>query len=156
MEDFHGEAVKIKDFDDQRIAECDFFVILIGQLYGTCPEDGEKAYTEMEHDKAVELNSPCFLFLSDEDYPLTTIREPDAQNERLRAFRQRASGLIRNSFTTPEDLATHIVQAIHNWQQTANQPTQPAAFLPFPPQPYFAHPYPLQPNFTGRRTNAAC
>jgi tetratricopeptide (TPR) repeat protein len=150
MEDFHFAAIKIKDFDDQRIAVCDLFVILLGQLYGTCPEDCEKSYTEMEYETAVKLKKPYFLFLSDEDHPLTTIREPDAQNENLRAFRQRAAGLIRNSFTTPEDLATHIVQAIHNWQQTADRPNQPAAFLPLPPQPYFVHPYPLQPNFTGR------
>ena len=77
MEDFHGAAVKIKDFDDQRITACDIFVILLGQLYGTCPEDGEKSYTELEYETAVKLKKRCFLFLSDEDHPLTTIREPD-------------------------------------------------------------------------------
>src|ERR1017187_5501406 len=75
MEDFHGAAVKIKDFDDQRIAACDLFVILIGQLYGTCPVDGEKSYTEMEYDTAVKLKKPYFLFLSDEDHPLTRSEE---------------------------------------------------------------------------------
>src|ERR1022692_1482955 len=145
MEDFHGAAIKIKDFDDQRIAACDLFVILIGQLYGTCPEDSDKSYTELEYDKAVELKRPCFLFLSDEDHPLTTVRESDAQNAKLRAFRQRAAGLIRNSFTTPETLATQIALSVRT-----DAPSQPAAFLPLPPQPYFAHPYPLQPNFTGR------
>jgi len=147
MDDFHGPGVPIETFDEQRIAECELFVLLIGQLYGTCPEGSEKSYTELEYDTAVALKKPCFLFLSDEAYPLTTIREPDAQDARLRAFRVRAAGLIRNSFTTPDDLATHIVQAIHNWKPIANEP---AALMPLPPQPYFAHPYPLQANFTGR------
>ena len=85
--------------------------------------------------------------LSDEDYPLTTIREPDAPNARLRAFRGRVAGLIRDPFTTPEVLATCITQAIANWRKTAEEP---AASMPAPPRPYFAHPYPLQANFTGR------
>lgn len=119
MEDFHFAAVQIKEFDDQRIAACDVFVILLGQRYGTCPDGSEKSYTELEYETAVKLKKPCFLFLSDEDYALTTIREPDAQSLRLRALRQRAGGVIRNSFTTPEDLATRVVLAIHNWRATA-------------------------------------
>jgi predicted nucleotide-binding protein len=119
MEDFQGPAIQIKDFEDRRIAACDIFVILIGQLYGTGPQGSEKSYTELEYDTAVKLKKPCFLFLSDEDHPLTTIRESDAQNASLSAFRQRAAGLIRNSFTTPEDLATNIVQSIHNWQASS-------------------------------------
>lgn len=145
MEDFHGAAVKIEDFDRQEVTECDLFVILIGQLYGACPDDSEKSYTELEYETAVRLKKPCYLFLSDEDHPLTAIRESDAQNAKLIAFRQRAAGLIRNSCTTPETLATQIALAVR--PQT---PHELAAFLPFPPQPYFAHPYPLQENFTGR------
>src|ERR1022692_4347487 len=90
MEDFQGPAIQIKDFEDRRIAACDIFVILIGQLYGTGPQGSEKSNTELEYDTAVKLKKPCFLFLSDEDHPLTTIRESDAQNASLSAFRQRA------------------------------------------------------------------
>jgi hypothetical protein len=42
MEDFHGPALKIEDFDEAHVAECDLFVIIIGHVHGTCP-DGRTA-----------------------------------------------------------------------------------------------------------------
>jgi Domain of unknown function (DUF4062) len=70
MEDFHGPAVKIEDFDDRRIAECELFVIVIGHVHGTCPEGRTESYTELEYETAVKLNKPVFLFLAPEDFPL--------------------------------------------------------------------------------------
>src|SRR5260370_17102156 len=76
MEDFHGPAIKIEDYDDKRVAECELFVIILGILHGTCPEHSEKSYTELEYEKAVELNRPIFLFLAPEDFlfPATLIK----------------------------------------------------------------------------------
>jgi hypothetical protein len=50
-EDFHGPNLKFEDFDDQRAAECDLFVILIGHQRGTCPDGSDKSYPELEYDK---------------------------------------------------------------------------------------------------------
>src|SRR5260370_37979398 len=149
MEDFHGPAIKIEDYDDKRVAECELFVIILGILHGTCPEHSEKSYTELEYEKAVELNRPIFLFLAPEDFlfPANLI-ESDDKREKQRKFRERAAkGVIRDAFNSPEDLAARIVQAISNWRHV---PRKSGVFLPVPPQPYFAHPYPLQENFTGR------
>jgi hypothetical protein len=151
MEDFRGPAVPIEDFDAQKVADCDLFVIILGHLHGTCPNGSEKSYAELEYEAAVGLKKPIFLFLAPEDFPLAaTLIEDDAKRARQRALRDRAAGLIRNSFTSPDDLAAGIVQVIHNWRPSPGQSTQPGSFLPLPPQPYFAHPYPLQENFTGR------
>ena len=70
MEDFHGPALKIEDFDDARVAECNLFVIIIGHVHGTCPDGRAASYTELEYDKAVALGKPIFLFLAPEDFPL--------------------------------------------------------------------------------------
>ena len=154
MEDFRGESVKIEHFDDKKVAACELFVILIGQLHGTCPEGSEKSFTELEYDTAQRLNKPCFLFLTPEEFALpTTLREPDAKFALQQAFRQRAAkGVIRHTFNSPDDLCTQIVQALHDWHKSQENPASPESFLPTPPQPYFVHPYPLQDNFTGRRT----
>jgi len=148
MEDFHGPAIKIEDFDDQRIGECDLFVIILGHLHGTCPDGNEKSYTELEYETAQRLKKPCFLFLAPEDFSFpASLIENDDKRSKQRAFRDRAvRGVIRQTFTTPDDLSAQITQAIHTW----GQPAKPGNFLPLPPQPYFAHPYPLQENFTGR------
>jgi len=148
MEDFHGPAIKIEDFDDQRIDECDLFVIILGHLHGTCPEGSEKSYTELEYQTAQKLKKPCFLFLAPEDFSFpASLIENDDKRARQRAFRDHAvKGVIRQTFNSPDDLAAQITQAIHTW----SRPAKAGNFLPLPPQPYFAHPYPLQENFTGR------
>jgi len=153
MEDFHGGTIRIEDFDDQRVAECDLFVIILGHVHGTCPDGSEKSYAELEYDKAVDLTKPILLFPAPEDFPLpASMIEDDAKRKRQREFRQHAvRGVIRNTFNSAEDLATQVVQSIRNWERSPRQPGMPATFLPLPPQPYFAHPYPLQDNFTGRQ-----
>jgi hypothetical protein len=120
MEDFHGEALKIEDFDDRRVAECDLFVIVIGHLHGTCPDGNDSSYTELEYDSAQTLDKPCFIFLTTEKFALRqTLREPDAKHARQQAFRQRAvKGVIRNMVTSPADLAKQIVQAFQDWIQS--------------------------------------
>jgi tetratricopeptide (TPR) repeat protein len=149
MEDFHGPAVRVEDFDTKKITECDLFVMILGHLYGTCPDGAGKSYTELEFD--VSDKKTRFLFLAPEDFPLRAdLYEDDAKRAKQRALRQRATGLIRNTFTSPDDLATQVVQSIRNWEQSAKAPARDGVFLPLPPQPYFAHPYPLQQNFTGR------
>jgi hypothetical protein len=152
MEDFHGAAVKIEDFDDKRIVGCDLFVIVIGHVHGTCPEGRVESYTELEYEQAVKSNKPIFLFLAPEDFPLpANLYESDTKRAAQRAFRERTTkGLIRNTFISPEDLAKQIPQAIFNWKHSRDWSAQPGTFMPLPPQPYFAHAYPLQENFTGR------
>jgi len=151
MEDFRGPAVPIADFDAQRVADCDLFVIILGHLHGNCPNGSEKSYTELEYEAAFCLKKPVFLFLAPEDFPLpANLYESDAKRTRQRALRERAAGLIRNPFTSPDDLAAGIAQAIHTWQPAPEPSKDRGTLLPLPPQPYFAHPYPLQQNFTGR------
>src|SRR5580658_8146241 len=66
MEDFHGPAIRIEDFDSQRVAECELFVILIGHLHGNCPEGSNKSYTELEYDVAQKAPERCYLFVAPE------------------------------------------------------------------------------------------
>ena len=124
MEDFCGPAEKIEHFDNQKIADCDLFVIVLGHLHGTCPDGREESYTELEYDAAQKLAKPTFIFLAPEDFSFpASLIEPDAKRLRQRAFRERAvKGVIRNSFTDEKDLATQIVSAIHNWRAAPLKP----------------------------------
>ena len=154
MEDFRGPGTKIEDFDDRKVADCELFVIILGHLHGTCPDGSEKSYTELEYEAAVKYQKTCFLFLAPEDFPFpASLIESDDKRGKQRSFRDHAvKGVIRHTFTSPDDLAAQIAQAIHVWRHTPEKPVKPGTFLPLPPQPYFAHPYPLQENFTGRLT----
>src|ERR1039457_6407980 len=70
MEHFHGPAVKIEDFDEKKVAECDLFVGILGLRHGTCPDGSEQSYTELEYEAALKLKIPRFVFLAPEDFPL--------------------------------------------------------------------------------------
>jgi tetratricopeptide (TPR) repeat protein len=158
MEEFGARDAMADDFCQAKVKECDVFVGILGHCYGSSPKGSEKSYTEQEYDAAVATGKPRMMFLATEDFPLpTNLREPDERWNKQRAFRDRVSTeRIRDTFSTFDDLARRVVQAIRNWehqQAAADQrpaPAQAEGIIPLPPQPYFAHPYPLQENFTGR------
>ncbi len=158
MEDFGARNSDAEAFDQAAVDECDVFVGILGHCYGSCPEGTEQSYTEREYEAAIAANLPRLMFLAPEDFPLpASLIEADEKRVRQHAFRERVSAeRIRDTFKSPDDLATRVVSAIRNWEHErlkkpeARETDGTQAFLPFPPQPYFAHPYPMQENFTGR------
>jgi tetratricopeptide (TPR) repeat protein len=158
MENFGARDWEADEFCRARVTECDVFVGILGHCYGSCPAGKEQSYTEREYDAAVAAKKPRLMFFAPEDFPLPAyLIEPDEKRQKQRAFRDQVSGeRIRDTFSSPEDLAWRVVRAIHNWEQEhAAAQERPAAvpaggLRPLPPQPYFAHPYPLQEHFTGR------
>jgi tetratricopeptide (TPR) repeat protein len=157
MEDFGAHDWAATDVCRSKVTECDLFLGIIGHVHGSSPEGSDQSYTELEHEAAVAANKPRLLFVAPEDFPLpANLIEPDALRQKQRAFRERVSlSRVRDTFTTPDDLAWRVMQALRNWEQEqgGTRRTSPApmdGLLPLPPQPYFAHPYPLQEHFTGR------
>jgi tetratricopeptide (TPR) repeat protein len=158
MEDFGARDAMADDFCHAKTKECNVFVGILGHCYGSSPKGSEKSYTEQEYDAAIATGKPRLMFLAPEDFPLPAhLVEPDERRKKQRAFRERVNAeRMRDTFSTADDLAWRVVQAIHNWaqQQPAAErrlaPARAEGIIPLPPQPYFAHPYPLQENFTGR------
>ena len=157
MEDFGARDAMADEFCQEKVAECDVFVGIVGHCYGSSPEGSEKSYTEQEYDAAIATDKPRLMFLAPEDFRLpVTLIEKDERRAKQRAFRDRVNAeRIRDTFASPEDLAGRVRQAIYNFvQEEATAEKRPSArpegMLPLPPQPYFAHPYALQRNFTGR------
>jgi hypothetical protein len=157
MEDFGARDGMANEFCREKVSECDVFVGIVGHCYGSSPKGSEKSYTEQEYDAAIATDKPRLMFLAPEDFPLPAyLIEPDERRAKQRAFRDRVNAeRIRDTFTSPEDLAGRVRQAIYNWvQEQATVEERPSArpegVLPLPPQPYFAHPFALQRNFTGR------
>ena len=146
------------EFCRAKVVECDVLVGIVGHFHGSAPEHSEQSYTEREYEAAVGGEKPRLMFISPADFPLAAdLVEPDEKREKQRAFRERiGQERVRAPFTSPDDLARGVTQAIFNWEQeqaTAPRGREPPisqAALPLPPQPYFAHPYPLQRHFTGR------
>jgi hypothetical protein len=160
MEDFGARDFDADEFCRSKVAECDLYVGILGPNYGSIHEPSGKSYTEREFDTAIECKLPRLMFLTVGNFALgDDLREPDFKHEKQRAFRDRSvNAIIRDSFSSFDDLGTKLAIAIRNWEKqveaAAAKPTTDGethfTFLPLPPQPYFAHPYPMQPNFTGR------
>ncbi len=119
MEDFGARNWGADAFDRAKVGECEVFVGLQGHCYGSCPEGTEQSYTVLEYEAALASNLPRLMFLAPEDFPLpASLIEPDEKRVRQRAFRERVSAeRIRDTFTSPDDLATRVVSAIRNWEQ---------------------------------------
>jgi tetratricopeptide (TPR) repeat protein len=154
LEDF-ARGWEADDFCRAKVAGCDLFVGVVGHLYGSCPEGSEQSYTEREYEAAIAAKMPRLMFIAPEDFPLPMqLREPDEKWHKQRAFRERVNReRIRDTFTSPEDLARQVVQAIRNLEQ--EQAAWAEGVMPRPPQPYIAHPYPAQAHFTGRERERA-
>ena len=117
MEDFGAWDIASDELCIQRVGACDLFVILAGPLYGSVVESG-RSYTEREYDTAESLNIPCLCFLSCDDFLIPAALSETASNRRKQeAFRRRlSSAKTFKTFRNSSDLATMVVQAIHNWE----------------------------------------
>lgn len=155
MENFGARDSEADDYCREEVIGCDLFVGILGHLYGSCPGGYSQSYTEREYDAAVNEGIPRLMFLaSDEFHVPDNLREPQDKWDRQKTFRKRVSNdRIKASFTTPDNLASEIATAIHNWQLQQTEVESPEASNAkniVPLQPCFAHPYPLQKNFAGR------
>jgi CheY-like chemotaxis protein len=96
------------------IRRSDAIVGIYAHRYGYVPEGSDKSITEAEYDQAVTLNIPTFCFIVNDDYPWPPKHvDLEPGRTRLRAFKERiGNSIVRDTFTTPDDLAFKIVAAL--------------------------------------------
>lgn len=112
------------------VAACDIYVVLVALRYGYVPTDDNpagKSITEMEYDKAVDANRPKLAFMLDIDDefgwpPKRCDKDWQDTDSNISRFRERVGcELGRALFTTPESLATTVLQALRQ-QEIAGMP----------------------------------
>ena len=116
MEEFGARPKEPDAFCREKVAKCDLFVGIVGLCYGSVAPDG-RSYTEQEYDAAVAKGIPRLMFIAPDDFALPgNLREPDEKWQAQQHFRQRVKKeQIPAPFTSPEDLARAVLQAIINW-----------------------------------------
>lgn len=127
MEDFGSWDVEPDEFCRSKVAECDIFVCVAGPLYGSLTPAGP-SYTEREYDAAVARQKACLVFLTADDFLLpANLVEPDKKRKRQLAFRKRlCKGHTVTRFSTSEDVAMRVVQALRNWEASLTLAAAPA------------------------------
>lgn len=118
MEDFTAANAAPIEVCLTKVRGCDVFLGIIGHIHGSCPPSHEESYTEMEFAEACRQGIPTLIFMCPEDFPVAAnLRERDEKYRRQRVFRARVDcSRVRASFTSPEELSSAVIAAIHNWE----------------------------------------
>jgi hypothetical protein len=113
-------AASLSDVD-----ACDIFIGVYGHRYGLIPEGSSFSITELEFDHACEKGKPILAFIVDLDYdcPEDGI-EAEPEKSRLRAFHDKVQkSLVRDLFSSPEDLAVRVATSISRFLQQSRYAT---------------------------------
>ena len=103
----------------EMVEKADVYVGIFAYRYGTVPDDADISITEMEYNRAVELNKPRLIFFSDKKHPVTIddVETGDGA-KRLKALKERiGKELVVAYFKSPEDLRGHVVEALVEWRK---------------------------------------
>src|ERR1039457_796610 len=147
-------------------AEADAVVCIVAHRYGYVPPtelggDGDRSITWLEVDAAKRAGKPVFAFLVDPSAPWTEVKEqdrlvsePEKAQEIIRAVQKLQEfkayldrECVRQTFTSAEDLATHVTIALAKYtQEHSHAPASTARVW----QPLFCHALQPAPHFRGR------
>lgn len=138
------------------VEEADIYIGIFAQHYGHVPKGRDISITEMEYDKAVELDKPRLVFFSHKKHPFT---EDDFDlgeaSVKLKALKERIGEVrVAAFFKSPEDLRGHVGEALgklrknfeaDNFEEASASAQRLHRRTPIPkaPEPYIAHPYTL-------------
>ena len=152
MDWYTADGKPPRQLDQEKVDSCDAFVIMVGHLYGSCPDGEQKSFTELEYEAALASGKDVFPFLASEKFPVSaSFREDDATHAKLQAFREcLGRDHAPRYFDSVDHLCAEVAAAVPRPTERAGRITVPKL-----PQPYLAHPYPIQENFTGRRAERA-
>jgi CheY-like chemotaxis protein len=114
MEVFGARPGDATDVCREEIEASDAFLGIYAHRYGHVPSGSSASITEQEFDFAQEQRKPTFCFLVDDEFPWSPkFIETEPGQSKLKLFKQRVSAtFVRDTFTTPDDLAYKIASSL--------------------------------------------
>ncbi len=129
MADFPAANEPAAQVCAERVAGCDVYVGVLGTRYGSPVRDKrEVSYTELEFDTATAAGLPRLVFLLDKtvaDVGIPLDQLIDLKfGFRQEAFRRRvqASGLVTQSFTSPDELGRLVERSLRELAEARRRP----------------------------------
>lgn len=135
------------------VQEADVYIVILAYRYGYIPEGSNVSITEMEYDRAVELDKARLIFFIHENHPVTGRDiETGPGAAKLQALKDRiGKDRVAAFFESAKDLRGHVVEALTKLHEILNacdsgDVLARSAFhrktsIPAPPEPFVAHPY---------------
>jgi hypothetical protein len=104
----------------EEIERCDVFIGIYAHRYGYIPLSSTISITESEFRHAKDLKKPIFCFVVDDNQPwLPSMIEREPGQSKLAILKQEiGTVLVRETFTSPEDLAMKIATALGRYLAT--------------------------------------
>lgn len=138
------------------VEEADIYVGIFAHRYGYVPKGSTISITEMEYNKAVELEKPRLIFFAHKDHHFTADDfEIGEGGVKLKAFKETVGAeRVAAFFKSPEDLRGHVGEALGalrkrlegdepNDPKTVAQHLHRRSSIPTPPTADIVHPYTL-------------
>ena len=119
MEHFAAQQNPPLDACLQELESCDLYVGIIGRLYGSCPPRRVLSYTELEYNKARQLNMYQIILVIGNDAQLnfSQIEQDPAKMQRLNRFRERIlERHTADEFNSEHEAAWKILAALRNYE----------------------------------------
>lgn len=146
----------------EMVDEADVYVCILAHTYGSIAAGGDKSYTHIEYDRAVDRGIPRLVFFMHKDHPVRPDWvETGPGAEKLRQLKdQIGSDRVAEFFTDPDNFRAHLTQSLVELQKRleADKPVDaiaaaralhPAVDIPAAPEPYIAHQFTLLRSRTG-------
>ena len=125
MEAFVATDVEQFEVIKKVIDLCDYYILIIGQRYGSINPDTGISYTEMEYDYAIKNKIPVLVFVLDEQIVLPDDKKENESDkvERLKAFREKALTNRRCSiWKNTDELVGKVAVSIMTAKETIERP----------------------------------
>lgn len=99
------------------IDEADIFIGIYAHRYGFIPSDSNISITEREYEFAIKQKKPMFVFVVADDHPWkpSHIEEQPGKTKLIDFKAKIGEAFVRDSFTTPDDLAIKVVTSINRY-----------------------------------------
>lgn len=95
----------------EEVDKSNVFIMFIGSRYGSIDDEFGKSYVELEYEEAKKKGIPKFVYLADDNYPVSPANIDFENHEKLDKFKkQLLSEHTITRFTTDGDLAEKILQ----------------------------------------------
>lgn len=118
MEFFGSRPEKPREVMLEEVAQCDLYVGIVGQRYGSLDPRTGRSYTELEYREAGKHDIPRMIFVMEDAHAVPGHHvEPSAGGrEKLAAFKKELRTVhTAVDFTTTQDLSSKVADSLKEW-----------------------------------------
>ncbi|HEU0015312.1 MAG TPA: DUF4062 domain-containing protein [Longimicrobium sp.] len=119
MELFPAASQSQLEWIKRVIDESDYYLLILGDRYGSIEETSGLSYTEIEYRHAVQSGKPVIGFLKSRPRgaPPAETDEPEEHRRKLETFRSLVATRLCDFWKGPADLARVVAKSLHHLMQ---------------------------------------